>query len=90
MRMSDDRADRFHAFLKTWETENVVALLDRHIDPSERAYLVQQEAKRLAEAAREQGMLNLFYEEVGSRTLVLDYVNGLFEAAESRKQSGMT
>jgi hypothetical protein len=95
--LNDDRAERFREFMKTWKGENVVALYDQRIDPSDRTYLIQQRAKRLKEELREQGLLSLLYDEIGpgygqSRRRgsdVLDYVKKLFEAADFQKRSGI-
>jgi hypothetical protein len=75
--------------MKTWKGENVVALYDQRIDPSDRTYLIQQRAKRLKEELREQGLLSLLYDEIGPGSDVLDYVKKLFETADFQKRSGV-
>jgi hypothetical protein len=87
--MADDRAERFREFLRAWKSENVIALYDQRIDPSDQTYLIQQRAKRLEELAREQGLLSLLHDEVGPKAAILDYVRGLFDAASFRKRSGI-
>jgi hypothetical protein len=85
----NDRSGEFQKFLVSWIADNVRALYDQHIDPSDRKYLIQERAKRLENLAREQGMLSLLLDEVGPKSSVYKYVDGLFEAADSRKKIGL-
>jgi hypothetical protein len=85
--VTDERAEHFRVFLDAWKKENVVALYDQRIDPSDRTYLIQQRALRLKEEAREKGMLSLLYDEMDQRDVV-GYEKDLFASADSKKKLG--
>jgi hypothetical protein len=87
--VSEENAQSFEDFFREWKKENVRALYDQRIDPSDREYLIRRRSERLIEAARERGQYAALLREIGNSKSVRDYVAALFERADWMKREGM-